>query len=98
MKQSQVDRAARYRKRAGETRSKADGMTESFSRRTMLEVAETWERLAAKELTPDAPPHNPSIVSEAHQTSVAPPTRAREEATASKSTENRKTDAQTISD
>ncbi len=74
----QVDRAARYRKRAGETRSKADGMTESFSRRTMLEVAETWERLAAKELTPDAPPHNPSIVSEAHQTSVAPPTRAGE--------------------
>ena len=74
MKQSQVDRAARYRKRAGETRSKADDMTESFSRRTMLEVAETWERLAAKEISPDTNPSSHQAVLEPQQPPVDPAT------------------------
>jgi hypothetical protein len=55
MKQ-QVDRAARYRKRAGDARSKADGMNDRYWRTAMIEAAETWERLADKEEVPDASP------------------------------------------
>ena len=43
------DRPARYRKRADNARSKADRLPDCETRKVMLEVAATWDRLAAYE-------------------------------------------------
>ena len=56
MQQSQINRAARYRKRAEETRSEAENMNGPGSRAAMLEVAETWERLADQQEAQDLRP------------------------------------------
>jgi hypothetical protein len=57
MKQPRPDRVALYRKRAGETRSEAGRMEDSQLRATMIEVADTWERLAnQEEVSEPAPP------------------------------------------
>ena len=56
MQQSQINRAARYRKRAEETRSEAENMNDPGSRAAMLEVAETWERLADQQEAQDLRP------------------------------------------
>ena len=56
MQQSQINRAARYRKRAQETRSEAENMNDPGSRAAMLEVAETRERLADQEEAQDLRP------------------------------------------
>ena len=56
MQQSQINRAARYRKRSQETRSEAENMNDPGSRAAMLEVAETRERLADQEEAQDLRP------------------------------------------
>ena len=40
------NRSAEYRRRAEETRAQADETTDDNKRRTLLEMADTWERMA----------------------------------------------------
>ncbi len=43
------NRAEEYRRRADEARKKADTTTDAETRRTLLETADTWDRMAVYE-------------------------------------------------
>lgn len=49
------NRSEEYRKRANEARRKADETTDEKARKVLLEIADTWERMAAYE-----DKHNPA--------------------------------------
>jgi hypothetical protein len=54
--QNSPNRSAEYRARADEARTKADAAPDEESRKTLLETADTWERMAAYE-----DKHNPAL-------------------------------------
>jgi len=55
------NRSNEYRKRAEETRTKAELTTEEGERKTLLQMAETWERMAAYEEVHNPPRRSPGL-------------------------------------
>ena len=52
------NRAVEYRRRAEEIRTKADAIVDENHRKQLLEVAETWDRMADYEEKKFSPPSN----------------------------------------
>lgn len=53
------NRSDEYRRRADEARRKADATTNQQLRKTLLQTADTWDRMAAYEDKHNPPRHDP---------------------------------------
>jgi hypothetical protein len=53
------NRSAEYRARAAEARVKAEETSDAEARKTLLQIADTWERMAAYEDKHNPPPNIP---------------------------------------